>query len=147
MPSIGFLNFLLYNLLVFHKVIFAILFFLKRSVVNLLLSLIWQHFFTSFLSRDEAHRLIVDRWSQHNSNAKALIEQQVHLPLYFVVVKTSVICGIYSFSFNTIYTEVKKVACAYQYFSWLICGTGAIPILHVDRLDRYVSLIHLFVVC
>ncbi|RWR87420.1 protein VASCULAR ASSOCIATED DEATH 1, chloroplastic isoform X2 [Cinnamomum micranthum f. kanehirae] len=35
-----------------------------------------KHFFTSFLSRDEAYRLIVDGWSQHNSNARALAEQQ-----------------------------------------------------------------------
>lgn len=36
-----------------------------------------QHFFGSFLVRDEAYRIIVDGWEQHVSDARLLIERQV----------------------------------------------------------------------
>lgn len=36
-----------------------------------------QHFFGSFLARDEAYRIIVDGWEQHVSDARLLIERQV----------------------------------------------------------------------
>lgn len=35
-----------------------------------------KHFFASFLSRDEAYRLIVDGWSQHGTNDQALLDCQ-----------------------------------------------------------------------
>nr|CAD1835066.1 unnamed protein product [Ananas comosus var. bracteatus] len=35
-----------------------------------------KHFFGSFLSRDEAYRLIVDNWSQHGSNARNFLDRQ-----------------------------------------------------------------------
>ncbi|KAF8380583.1 hypothetical protein HHK36_028071 [Tetracentron sinense] len=35
-----------------------------------------KHFFASFLSRDEAYRLIVDGWSQQNNGAKTIIDRQ-----------------------------------------------------------------------
>lgn len=35
-----------------------------------------KHFFGSFLSRDEAYRLIVDGWAQHNSDARVLLDNQ-----------------------------------------------------------------------
>ncbi|KAG2645431.1 hypothetical protein PVAP13_2KG442600 [Panicum virgatum] len=35
-----------------------------------------RHFFGSFLSRDEAYRIIVDGWEQHVSDAKLLLERQ-----------------------------------------------------------------------
>lgn len=35
-----------------------------------------KHFFGSFLSRDEAYRLIIDGWTQHNSDARALLDRQ-----------------------------------------------------------------------
>ncbi|KAJ8625951.1 hypothetical protein MRB53_019258 [Persea americana] len=35
-----------------------------------------KHFFASFLSRDEAYRLIVDGWSQNSTSDKSLCEQQ-----------------------------------------------------------------------
>ncbi|MQL80529.1 hypothetical protein Taro_012964 [Colocasia esculenta] len=35
-----------------------------------------KHFFGSFLSRDEAYRLIVDGWSQHSSDAKKFLDPQ-----------------------------------------------------------------------
>ncbi|XP_043698131.1 protein VASCULAR ASSOCIATED DEATH 1, chloroplastic-like isoform X2 [Telopea speciosissima] len=35
-----------------------------------------KNFFTSFLSRDEAYRLIVDGWSQHRNDSKVAIEHQ-----------------------------------------------------------------------
>jgi hypothetical protein len=37
----------------------------------------FQHFFGSFLSRDEAYRIIVDGWEQHVSDARLLLERQV----------------------------------------------------------------------
>lgn len=37
----------------------------------------FQHFFGSFLSRDEAFRIIVDGWEQHVSDARLLLERQV----------------------------------------------------------------------
>lgn len=36
-----------------------------------------QHFFGSFLTRDEAYRIIVDGWEQHVSDARILLERQV----------------------------------------------------------------------
>jgi len=36
----------------------------------------FQHFFGSFLSRDEAYRIIVDGWEQHVSDARLLLERQ-----------------------------------------------------------------------
>ena len=36
-----------------------------------------QHFFGSFLARDDAYRVIVDGWEQHVSDARLLIERQV----------------------------------------------------------------------
>lgn len=39
--------------------------------------MIWQYFFASFLSRDEAFKLINDGWEQHCNGAKAATEQQV----------------------------------------------------------------------
>jgi hypothetical protein len=36
-----------------------------------------QHFFGSFMSRDEAYRIIVDGWEQHVSDARVLLERQV----------------------------------------------------------------------
>ncbi|GLT84572.1 hypothetical protein SLE2022_027930 [Rubroshorea leprosula] len=38
--------------------------------------MIWQYFFASFLSRDEAFKLINDGWEQHSNGAEAAIEQQ-----------------------------------------------------------------------
>ncbi|CAA7410985.1 unnamed protein product [Spirodela intermedia] len=35
-----------------------------------------KHFFGSFLSRDEAYRLILDRWSQHSTDADKLLNNQ-----------------------------------------------------------------------
>jgi len=35
-----------------------------------------RHFFGSFLSRDEAYRIIVDGWEQHVSDARLLLERQ-----------------------------------------------------------------------
>ncbi|ONK56329.1 uncharacterized protein A4U43_C10F6890 [Asparagus officinalis] len=35
-----------------------------------------KHFFGSFLSRDEAYRLIVDGWAQHNDDSRALLDHQ-----------------------------------------------------------------------
>ncbi|KAH7659311.1 hypothetical protein IHE45_16G022900 [Dioscorea alata] len=35
-----------------------------------------KHFFGSFLSRDEAYKLIMEGWSQHNNDAKAIFDQQ-----------------------------------------------------------------------
>ncbi|XP_077235317.1 protein VASCULAR ASSOCIATED DEATH 1, chloroplastic-like isoform X2 [Tasmannia lanceolata] len=35
-----------------------------------------KYFFASFLSRDEAYRLIVDGWSQHSTSDKALLDRQ-----------------------------------------------------------------------
>ncbi|KAJ6828339.1 protein VASCULAR ASSOCIATED DEATH 1, chloroplastic isoform X1 [Iris pallida] len=35
-----------------------------------------KHFFGSFLSRDEAYKLIIDGWAQHCSDAKAILERQ-----------------------------------------------------------------------
>lgn len=35
-----------------------------------------RHFFGSFLSRDEAYRIIVDAWEQHVSDARLLLERQ-----------------------------------------------------------------------
>lgn len=37
----------------------------------------FQHFFGSFLTRDEAYRVIVDGWEQHVSDARLLLERQV----------------------------------------------------------------------
>ena len=39
--------------------------------------LIWQYFFASFLSRDEAFKLINDGWLQQSNGTKAATEQQV----------------------------------------------------------------------
>jgi hypothetical protein len=36
-----------------------------------------QHFFGSFLARDDAYRVIVDGWEQHVSDARLLSERQV----------------------------------------------------------------------
>jgi hypothetical protein len=36
-----------------------------------------QHFFGSFLARDDAYRAIVDGWEQHVSDARLFIERQV----------------------------------------------------------------------
>jgi hypothetical protein len=36
-----------------------------------------RHFFGSFLSRDEAFRIIVEGWEQHVSDARLLLERQV----------------------------------------------------------------------
>jgi len=41
------------------------------------MSCCFQHFFGSFLSRDEAYRIIVDGWEQHVSDATLLLECQV----------------------------------------------------------------------
>ncbi|KAH7659303.1 GRAM domain-containing protein [Dioscorea alata] len=35
-----------------------------------------KHFFGSFLSRDEAYKLIMEGWLQHNNDAKAIFDQQ-----------------------------------------------------------------------
>lgn len=35
-----------------------------------------KHFFASFLSRDEAFRLIIDGWVQHSSYAKLFLDSQ-----------------------------------------------------------------------
>ncbi|KAG0459072.1 hypothetical protein HPP92_022200 [Vanilla planifolia] len=35
-----------------------------------------KHFFGSFLSRDEAYRLIVDSWAQHASDARTILDPQ-----------------------------------------------------------------------
>ncbi|KAJ0961861.1 hypothetical protein J5N97_029689 [Dioscorea zingiberensis] len=35
-----------------------------------------KHFFGSFLSRDEAYKLIMEGWSQHNNDANAIFDQQ-----------------------------------------------------------------------
>ncbi|CAL5083037.1 unnamed protein product [Urochloa decumbens] len=43
----------------------------KRTLV-----ISFQHFFGSFLSRDEAYRIIVDGWEQHVSDARLLLERQ-----------------------------------------------------------------------
>ena len=74
---------LAFNFVGFLKLIifFCILFFLDWSSFCWLN---WQHFFGSFLSRDEAYRLIVEGWSQHNNDAKAIFDQQVRNFLVFL---------------------------------------------------------------
>lgn len=44
-----------------------------------------QHFFASFLSRDEAYRLIMDGWVQHSSYAKCFLSGQESLASFAVV--------------------------------------------------------------
>lgn len=44
--------------------------------LKLLTSSLLQHFFASFLSRDEAFRLIIDGWVQHSSYAKLFLHSQ-----------------------------------------------------------------------
>ncbi|XP_058085976.1 protein VASCULAR ASSOCIATED DEATH 1, chloroplastic-like isoform X2 [Magnolia sinica] len=39
-----------------------------------------KHFFASFFFRDEAYRLIVDGWSQHNTGANSVIDRQESKP-------------------------------------------------------------------
>lgn len=48
------------------------------------MSCYFQHFFGSFLSRDEAFRIIVDGWEQHVSDARLLLERQVSKFFFFM---------------------------------------------------------------
>lgn len=54
--------------------------FMCSAIISsiLLYLLIWQFFFASFLSRDEAFKLIDDGWVQHGNGAKEITEQQVY---------------------------------------------------------------------
>jgi hypothetical protein len=55
------------------------------SVVTSICGFWLQHFFASFLSRDEAFRLIVDGWIQHSSYAKLYLNSQGSLASLAVV--------------------------------------------------------------
>lgn len=44
-----------------------------------------QYFFASFLSRDEAFKLINDGWLQHSNDARAVIDQQVISLLFYSI--------------------------------------------------------------
>lgn len=48
----------------------------------LVVFLLLQFFFTSFLSRDEAYKLINDGWSQNNSDIKSITDEQVNFLLF-----------------------------------------------------------------
>lgn len=48
--------------------------------------MIWQHFFASFLSRDEAFKLIADGWSQQGNGSEEMLDRQVLLYLTFIIV-------------------------------------------------------------
>lgn len=43
-----------------------------------------QHFFASFLSRDEAYGLIIDGWSQHSNGAEIPLDRQVYIVGFFI---------------------------------------------------------------
>ena len=38
--------------------------------------LLWQYLFTSFLSRDEAFKLLSDGWMEHGNGTKAIMDQE-----------------------------------------------------------------------
>lgn len=41
----------------------------------------WQFFFTSFLSRDEAFKLINDGWSDNRNDVQSIADEQVNFIL------------------------------------------------------------------
>ena len=48
--------------------------------------MIWQHFFASFLSRDEAFKLIADGWSQQGNGSENMLDRQVLLYFTSIIV-------------------------------------------------------------
>jgi hypothetical protein len=55
-------------------VLFSLVLLFNYVLIHLF---IWQHFFASFLSRDEAFKIINDGWLRQVNDARLIMEQQV----------------------------------------------------------------------